>query len=45
MIAKNMIGFAPGVTTTSSADTGIPRVSAMCRAIASRSSGSPADGP
>ena len=45
MIVKNMIGFAPGVTTTCSGDTGTPRVSVMCLAIASRSSGSPADGP
>src|SRR5439155_11440186 len=40
-----MIGFAPGVTTTSSGENGTPRVSATCLAIASRSSGSPADGP
>ena len=40
-----MIGFAPGVTTTSSGDTGTPRVSPTCLAMASRSSGSPADGP
>ena len=45
MIVKNMIGFAPGVTTTSSGVTGVPRVAVMCRAIAARSSGSPADGP
>src|SRR5262249_14332187 len=42
MIVKNMIGLAPGVTTTCSADTETPRVSLMCFAIASRSSGSPA---
>ena len=45
MMVKNMIGLAPGVTTTSSGDTGTPRVSPMCLAMASRSSGSPADGP
>ena len=45
MITKNMIGLAPGVTTTSSGDTGMPRVFSMCWAIASRSSGRPADGP
>ena len=45
MIVKNMIGFAPGVTTTWSGETDTPRVSLMCLAIASRSSGKPADGP
>ena len=45
MIVKNMIGLAPGVTTTCSEDTGTPRVWVMCFAMASRSSGSPADGP
>ena len=44
-IVKNMIGLAPGVTTTSSGVTGTPRVSAMCLAMASRTSASPADGP
>ena len=44
-MAKNMIGLAPGVTTISSAAAWMPRVSAMCSAIASRSSGSPAEGP
>ena len=45
MITKNMMGFAPGVTTTSSGATGTPRVFSMSSAIASRSSGRPADGP
>ena len=45
MIVKNMIGLAPGVTTTSSGETAMPRVSPTCLAIASRSSGSPAAGP
>jgi hypothetical protein len=45
MMTKNMIGLAPGVTTTCSGETLIFRVSLTCRAIASRSSGSPADGP
>ena len=45
MITKYMMGLAPGVTTTSSGSTGTPRVFSMCSAIASRSSGSPADGP
>ena len=44
-MTKNMIGLAPGVTTTSSGATGTPRVFSMCSAMASRSSGSPADGP
>src|SRR3989304_3487903 len=42
-IVKKMIGLAPGVTTTSSAATGIPRVSAMWAAMTRRSSGGPAD--
>ena len=45
MITKNMMGLAPGVTTTSSGATGTPRVFSMCSAITSRSSGSPAEGP
>ena len=44
-MVKNMIGLAPGVTTTCSGETGTPRVSAVCLAIASRSSGKPAEGP
>ena len=44
-MTKNMMGLAPGVTTTSSAATGMPRVSSMCSAIASRSSGRPGRGP
>ncbi len=45
VMTKYMIGLAPGVTTTSSGDTGMLRVAATSLAMASRSSGRPAAGP
>ncbi len=44
-MAKNMIGFAPGVTTTLSPATEMPRVSEISRAMRSRTSVRPGDGP
>ena len=43
-MAKNMMGLAPGVITTLSPDTDIPRVVATSSAIRARTSGSPGDG-
>ncbi len=45
VITKYMIGLAPGVTTTSSVETGMLRVPSTSLTIASRSSGRPAAGP
>ncbi len=45
VITKYMMGFAPGVTTTSSAATGMLRVPSTSLTMASRSSGRPAAGP
>jgi hypothetical protein len=44
-IAKNMMGLAPGVTTTRSAATSKPLRAVASAAIASRSAGRPSGGP
>ncbi len=44
-MAKNMIGLAPGVTTTLSASQGIPRSCFQICAMVWRNSGRPAEGP
>jgi hypothetical protein len=45
MITKNMMGLPPGVTTTISGVAFTPRRRVESSAMASRSSGSPAEGP